>query len=111
MYDKQKNIALEKIFKRLDSDKDGKISKNNIDLNGITKRISKIISPIMDELKSGKGQITKEQFIQKCEKIYENLNYADKKELFIYSMGGSIKSVYDTEPFRRKNNQRKAIKK
>jgi hypothetical protein len=106
MYDKQKNIALEKIFKRLDNDKDGKISKNNIDLNGITKRILKIISPIMDELKSGKMQITLEEFIKKCEKIYENLNYADKKELFIYTMGGVIKSVYDTEPFRRKKDQR-----
>ena len=62
----------------------------------------------MDELKSGKGQITKEQFIQKCEKIYENLNYADKKELFIYSMGGAIKSVYDSEPFRRNKAQRKS---
>ena len=106
MYDKQKNIALEKIFKRLDNDKDGKISKNNIDLNGITKRILKIISPIMDELKSGKMQITLEEFIKKCEKIYENLNYADKRELFIYTMGGVIKSVYDTEPFRRKKDQR-----
>ena len=27
MYDKQKNIAFEKAFKRLDNDKDGKISK------------------------------------------------------------------------------------
>ena len=108
MYDKQKYIAFEKIFKRLDNDRDGKISKNDIDLNGITKRILKIISPIMDELKSGKGQITSEEFIKKCETIYENLNYADKKELFIYSMGGAIKSVYDTEPFRRKNNQRKS---
>ena len=107
IYDKQKNIAFEKIFKRLDNDKDGKISKNDIDFNGITKRILKIISPIMDELKRGKGQITSEEFIKKCDKIYENLNYADKKVLFIYSMGGAIKSVYDTEPFRR-NNQRKS---
>ena len=108
MYDKQKNIAFEKIFKRLDNDKDGIISKNDIDLNGITKRILKIISPIMDELKNGKGKMTSEEFSKKCENIYENLNYADKKELFIYSMGGAIKSVYDTEPFRRKNNQRKS---
>ena len=108
LYDKQKNIAFEKVFKRLDSDKDGKISNNNIDLYGISKRILKIITPILDELKSGKGTISLEEFVQKCEKIYGNLNYADKKELFIYTMGGAIKSVYDTEPFRRKQIQRKS---
>ena len=109
MYDKQKNIAFEKIFKRLDDDKDGKISKDDIDLNGISKRIVKIISPILDELKNGKGTISSEEFIKKCEIIYKGLNYADKKELFIYSMGGPIKSVYDTEPYaRRKKVERKS---
>ena len=102
MYDKQKNIAFEKVFKRLDSDKDGKISKNNMDLYGISKRLMKIISPIFDELKNGSGAISCEEFVKKCEKIYETLNYADKKELFIYTMSGAIKSVYETEPFRRK---------
>ena len=108
MYDKHKNIAFEKVFKRLDSDKDGKISKNNIDLYGISKRLMKIISPIMDELKNGNKAISCEEFVKKCEKIYETLNYADKKELFIYTMGGAIKSVYETEPFRRKQVQRKS---
>ena len=108
-YDKQKNIAFEKIFKRLDDDKDGKISKDDIDLYGISKRIVKIISPILDELKNGKGTISSEEFIKKCEIIYKGLNYADKKELFIYSMGGAIKSVYDTEPYaRRKKVERKS---
>ena len=108
MYDKQKNIAFEKVFKRLDSDKDGKISKNNMDLYGISKRLMKIISPILDELKNGSGAISCEEFVKKCEKIYETLNYADKKELFIYTMGGAIKSVYETEPFRRKQVSRKS---
>jgi len=109
MYDKQKNIAFEKIFKRLDDDKDGKISKDDIDLYGISKRIVKIISPILDELKNGKGTISSEEFIKKCEIIYKGLNYADKKELFIYSMGEPIKSVYDTEPYaRRKKVERKS---
>ena len=108
LYDKQKNIAFEKVFKRLDSDKDGKISKNKMDLFGISKRILKIITPILDELKEGKGEMSMEEFVKKCEKIYGNLNYADKKELFIYTMGGAIKSVYDTEPFRRKQVQKKS---
>ena len=101
MYDKQKNIAFEKIFKRLDDNKDGKISKDDIDLYGISKRIVKIISPILDDLKKGGGSLTSDEFIKKCEIIYKGLNYADKKELFIYSMGGAIKSVYDTEPYAR----------
>ena len=107
MYDKQKNIAFEKIFKRLDNDKDGQISKSNIDLYGISKRMLKILSSIMQELKDG-ANISSEEFVKKCEKIYVNLNYADKKELFIYSMGGAIKSVYETEPFRRKQISRKS---
>ena len=110
MYDKQKNIAFEKIFKRLDDDKDGKISKNDIDLYGISKRIVKIISPILDELKSGGGSLTSDEFIKKCEIIYKSLNYADKKELFIYSMGGAIKSVYDTEPYARRKKVDKKSK-
>ena len=109
MYDKQKNIAFEKIFKRLDDNKDGKISKDDIDLYGISKRIVKIISPILDDLKKGGGSLTSDEFIKKCEIIYKGLNYADKKELFIYSMGGAIKSVYDTEPYaRRKKVDRKS---
>ena len=107
IYDKQKNIAFEKIFKRLDNDKDGQISKSNIDLYGISKRMLKILSSIMQELKDG-ATISSEEFVKKCEKIYVNLNYADKKELFIYSMGGAIKSVYETEPFRRKQISRKS---
>ena len=107
MYDKQKNIAFEKIFKRLDNDRDGKISKTEIDLTGISKRIIKIISPIIDELKNSNKAMTSEQFIQKCENIYGDLNYADKKELFVYSMGGVIKSVYDTEPYIRKKKVNK----
>ena len=102
MYDKQKNIAFEKIFKRLDNDKDGKISINDINLTGISKRIVKIISPIIDELKNNKNSISSVEFTKKCEGIYSDLNYADKKELFIYSMGGPIKSVYDTEQYVRK---------
>ena len=41
-------------------------------------------------------------------KIYETLNYDDKKELFIYTMGGAIKSVYYNEPFRRKQVSKKS---
>ena len=108
MYDKQKSIAFEKIFKRLDNDKDGQISKDDIDVFGISKRLLKIITPIMDELKKGGGSLSCADFVKKCEKIYVNLNYADKKELFIYSMGGAIKSVYETEPFRRKKVQKKS---
>ena len=108
MYDKQKSIAFEKIFKRLDSDKDGQISKDDIDVYGISKRILKIITPILDNLKEGSGTLSSTEFIKKCEKIYGNLNYADKKELFIYSMGGAIKSVYETEPFRRKKVTKKS---
>ena len=107
IYDKQKNIAFEKIFKRLDKDKAGQISKNNIDLYGISKRMLKILTPIMDEIKEG-GTISSQEFVKKCEKMYENLNYADKKELFIYSMGGAIKSVYETEPFRRNQITKKS---
>jgi hypothetical protein len=107
IYDRQKNIAFEKIFKRLDNDKDGEISKNNIDLYGISKRMLKILAPIMDEIKEG-GTISSEEFVKKCEKMYGNLNYADKKELFIYSMGGAIKSVYETEPFRRNQITKKS---
>lgn len=92
MYDKQKNIAFEKIFKRLDNDKDGKISIDDINLTGISKRIVKIISPIIDDLKNNKKSISSEEFSKKCEGIYSDLNYADKKELFIYSMGGVVKA-------------------
>ena len=60
----RKNIAFEKIFKRLDNDKDGEISKNNIDLYGISKRMLKILAPIMDEIKEG-GTISSEEFVKK----------------------------------------------
>ena len=96
MYDKQKYIAFAKLFKKLDDDRDGKISKDSLNINGISKRINKIIEPVLNDIQNNGDSLGLKEFSEKCSEIYKNLNYAEKKELFSFFMGGQ-KSVYDTD--------------
>ena len=110
MYDKKKDHAFEKLFENLDNDKDDKISSSQINLTGISKRIIKVLTPIINNLKAGKVY-NQEEFIDECYKIYDKLNYADKKELYIYTIGGVGRSIYDPEPYLNLRQKLKSQKK
>lgn len=100
MYDKQKNISFNKMFNSLDKDSDGKISKDDFRGAKIPRRLMKIISPVYKDLDKKKGTLNFEDFVSQCNEIYGCLDYADKKEIYRYSIPGNQKSVYDSEKYR-----------
>ena len=95
IYLKQKVNSFEKIFSILDKDQDGIISKFNVYTNGLDKKIQKIISPIIIELKEDNQTLNKEEFYAACFKLFDTLNYLQKKEVMNYAL--NKKSNKDNE--------------
>ena len=95
IYLKQKVNSFEKIFSILDKDQDGIISKFNVYTNGLDKKIQKIISPIIIELKEDNQTLNKEEFCAACFKLFDTLNYLQKKEVMNYAL--NKKSNKDNE--------------
>ena len=86
IYEKNKINSFEKIFDILDKDQDGKISNFNIHINGLPKNIKNIIFPILNEIKEDNKIVNKNEFCNGCLKLYENLNYLQKKEIMNFGM-------------------------
>ena len=86
IYEKNKINSFEKIFNILDKDQDGKISNFNIYINGLPKNIKNIIFPILNELKEDNKIVNKSEFCNGCFKLFENLNYLQKKEIMNFGM-------------------------
>ena len=83
---KQKVNCFEKIFYILDKDQDGIISKFNIYTNGLPKNIQKILSPIIIELKEDNETLNKDEFSAACFKLYDTLEFLQKREIINYGM-------------------------
>ncbi len=86
IYEKNKINSFEKIFDILDKDQDGKISNFNIHINGLPKNIKNIIFPVLNELKEDNKIVNKNEFCNGCFKLFENLNYLQKKEIMNFGM-------------------------
>ncbi len=88
---KHKVIAFKKIFKILDKDRDNKISQLNLGTKNLPKKIQKIISPIVDELKEENETLNQDEFVIACERLFEMLDYVDKKEIYSFSLENNKK--------------------
>ena len=96
IYEKNKINSFEKIFNILDKDQDGKISNFNIHINGLPKNIKNIIFPILNEIKEDNKIVNKNEFCNGCLKLYENLNYLQKKEIMNFGMyKKNIKEIHE----------------
>lgn len=65
------------IFDCLDGDRDNWISINAINIEAVSRDISQILMPIIQELEDleeGVGAIDKNEFIQACLRLYQTLN-------------------------------------
>ena len=86
IYEKQKIKSFEKIFKLLDKDQDGIISKFHINNDNLPKNINKIFQPIIDELKQDNETLTEKEFIFASDKLFDVLNYIQKREIISFGM-------------------------
>ena len=71
MINLMKQRSFEQIFKALDKDEDDLISQSSISLKFIPNPLKSIINPILQKLKEEGCIITKKEFFDYCDLIYE----------------------------------------
>ena len=90
---KKTNIAKE-LFKLLDNDEDGIISRVYVDTRRIPKDVLQLILPIINEMKNENETLTEHEFVNSCLHLYQFMSYQEKK-LFLsmvqYNKGGHCK--------------------
>ena len=77
--------SFKKIFYILDSNYKGEISLFNYDTKNLPNSIKKIIKPILNQIDLTNKVFNETKFINKCKKIYKNLDYYSKKEIYKFS--------------------------
>ncbi|OMJ72112.1 hypothetical protein SteCoe_29518 [Stentor coeruleus] len=78
LFEKFKFSKFESLFKTLDSDNDGKISAERINLHGIDIKIIMIISPILEELEIDRVKLKFEDFLTRIDSLYAKITPQDK---------------------------------
>ena len=75
---KKTNIAKE-LFKLLDNDEDGIISRVYVDTRRIPKDVLQLILPIINEMKNENETLTEHEFVNSCLHLYQFMSYQEKK--------------------------------
>lgn len=70
------------IFKRLDSDSDGTVSSQRIDLSQLEPDLLVALQPIFGELEDTGHTLTEEEFIDAAYRLYDALSPPQRKMLF-----------------------------
>ena len=97
IYEKQKIKSFEKIFKILDKDQDGIISKFHINNENLPKNINKIFQPIIDELKQDNETLTEKEFVFASDKLFDILNFIQKREIIDFGMNKRKKNFEENK--------------
>ena len=97
IYEKQKIKSFEKIFKILDKDQDGIISKFHINNENLPKNINKIFQPIIDELKQDNETLTEKEFVFASDKLFDILNFMQKREIIDFGMNKRKKNFEENK--------------
>ena len=99
IFEHKKLNSIKKIFKILDKDQDGIISKYSINTKGLDKNILKILSPIIEELKEENESLSEKEFVIACMRLYDMLCYTDKKEIVNFGIQYKPKKKYWEQQF------------
>ncbi len=99
IFENKKLNSVKKIFKILDKDQDGIISKFSIYTKGLENKILKIISPIIEELKEENESLSEKEFVIACMRLYDMLCYTDKKEIINFGIQNKPKKKYWEQQF------------
>ena len=82
---KKKNSMFENIFNVLDSDNDGVINAINACKWKIPDNVVNILKDVFDEMKETRMEYNKDEFVEMCLDIYDELNNDERKLLLNYN--------------------------
>lgn len=80
---KQKKESFERIFKMLDSDKDGMISANAIDITSVPSDLLEVLGPLFCEMEDLCQALDIEEFVDALGRLYDTLSMPDKEKLLL----------------------------
>lgn len=80
---RKKLEAFSKIFKWLDSDKDGQISSMKIDISQIEPDLLEAISPVLIELEELNEPLDAEEFCDALGRLYDSVSLPTKEVLLL----------------------------
>ena len=92
LYNEQKINSLKKIFKILDKDQDGIVSKFHIENDELPNNLNKIFMPIIEELKQDNQTLTEDEFIAASFRLFETLNLLQKREILEFGLNKKKKN-------------------
>ena len=83
MIDKRKLMAFQQIFEWLDSDRDGHISADKIDISPLSADLLEVLSPLFMEMEELSQALDAEEFIDAAGRLYDSLSLPQKNTLLL----------------------------
>ena len=83
MIDKRKLMAFQQIFEWLDSDRDGHISADKIDISPLSANLLEVLSPLFMEMEELSQALDAEEFIDAAGRLYDSLSLPQKNTLLL----------------------------
>jgi len=81
------------IFQLLDSDFDGEISAENVDISKLSHKFLKTYSPLLCDMEKSKRTLNRDQFIQAAEKLFHKLTSHEKSEMISFCGCNTFRKV------------------
>jgi hypothetical protein len=98
IYDNFRLKQYEKLFKEMDSDKDGVISGSAINIATIEVPLLKVLTPFFEELEKNQGNMNLQEFCSRAEDIYRGLN-VEQRAVFTRRPGKKGPEEVEKKPF------------
>lgn len=98
IYSEFREKQFKALFKQMDSDLDGKISVNGINISNIETAVLRILTPLFEELEKSGSELTEEGFLVKMEQLYKVLN-VEQRALLIKRQEQKEEVKVERKPF------------
>ena len=108
LFENQIIKSFKKIFLILDKNQNGKLSQFNYNTKDLPDNIKSIIRPILNKIDLQDIILDEKNFIYECRKLYKNLNYYDKKEIYSFIPNNNKNKIYSVSCYNLDNNYEKS---
>lgn len=88
-----------KIFKLLDGDEDGIITRIYVDTRKVPKNIMKLINPIINELKCENETLNEREFVIACSHLFNMMSFSEKNILLNIKLDKNAKKLKSPNKF------------
>ncbi len=97
--DKKKNERLSEIFDVLDSDGDGLISSQKIDISALTPEVLEIFTPLFCEMEELAQTLDLEEFVDASKRLLDTLTIPERDLILATGEKWEIKAAQNKEEF------------